>query len=90
MDFAGSGQSDGTWVTLGAKEVDDLAAVVQFLRSQSFVTTIGLWGRSMGAVTSLMYAQRDPSIAGMVLDSPFSKLTDLMVEIVGNQVRQRA
>jgi len=85
MDFVGSGLSDGSWVTLGAKEVDDLEAVVTFLRRQSFVTTIGLWGRSMGAVTSLMYAQRDPSIAGMVLDSPFSRLTDLMAEIVAQK-----
>lgn len=29
-------------------------------------STIGLWGRSMGAVTALLYSQRDPSVAGMV------------------------
>jgi hypothetical protein len=38
------------------------------------VSTIGLWGRSMGAVTALMYADYDPSIGGLVLDSPFSNL----------------
>uniref|UniRef100_A0A0A9FET2 Serine aminopeptidase S33 domain-containing protein n=1 Tax=Arundo donax TaxID=35708 RepID=A0A0A9FET2_ARUDO len=36
----------------------------------------------MGAVTSLMYGAEDPSIAGMVLDSPFSNLVDLMMELV--------
>ncbi|KAI3979910.1 hypothetical protein MKX01_042564 [Papaver californicum] len=46
------------------------------------VSCIGLWGRSMGAVTSLMYGAEDPSIAGMVLDSPFSDLVDLMMELV--------
>ena len=38
------------------------------------MSTIGLWGRSMGAVTALMHADRDPSIAAMVLDSPFTTL----------------
>lgn len=41
----------------------------------------GLWGRSMGAVSCLLYAARDPSMAGMVLDSPFSSLPELIVEI---------
>lgn len=29
-----------------------------------------------------MYGAEDPSIAGMVLDSPFSDLVDLMTELV--------
>jgi dienelactone hydrolase len=62
----GSGQSEGSWVTLGAHEVDDLATAVDYLRREGNVSTLGLWGRSMGAVTSLIYSQRDPSIAGMV------------------------
>jgi hypothetical protein len=35
----------------------------------------------MGAVTALMHADRDPSIAGLVLDSPFSSLTKLAEEL---------
>jgi hypothetical protein len=31
---------------------------------------------------SLMYGAEDPSIAGMVLDSPFADLVDLMMELV--------
>ncbi len=58
--------SDGEWVTLGAREVDDLAVAVAHLRTLEHVSTIGLWGRSMGAVTALLYARRDPSIAGVV------------------------
>lgn len=29
-----------------------------------------------------MYGAEDPSIAGMVLDSPFANLVDLMMELV--------
>ncbi|XP_047330055.1 uncharacterized protein LOC124933665 [Impatiens glandulifera] len=82
LDFSGSGLSGGEHVTLGWNEKDDLAAVVEYLREDGNVSLIGLWGRSMGAVTSLMYGAEDPSIAGMVLDSPFSDLVELMMELV--------
>lgn len=82
LDFSGSGLSGGEHVTLGWHEKDDLKAVVDHLRADGNVSLIGLWGRSMGAVTSLMYGAEDPSIAGMVLDSPFSDLVDLMMELV--------
>jgi len=83
LDFCGSGHSEGDWVSLGAFEKDDLDAVVQHLRIPGQGTsTIALWGRSMGAATALMYAERDPSIAGMVLDSPFASLEQLAEELV--------
>ena len=66
MFSQGSGLSEGSYVTLGALEVDDLATAVQYLRDEGSTSTIALWGRSMGAVTALLYCQRDPSIAGMV------------------------
>ncbi|KAF2584345.1 hypothetical protein F2Q70_00036627 [Brassica cretica] len=82
LDFSGSGLSGGEHVTLGWNEKDDLKAVVEYLRQDGNISLIGLWGRSMGAVTSLMYGAEDPSIAGMILDSPFSDLVDLMMELV--------
>ncbi|KAK7331199.1 hypothetical protein VNO77_25417 [Canavalia gladiata] len=81
LDFSGSGLSDGDHVSLGWHEKDDLKMVVAHLRSNKQVSHIGLWGRSMGAVTSLLYGAEDPSIAGMVLDSAFSNLYDLMLEL---------
>ena len=82
FDFAGSGKSDGDHVTLGFFEREDLMCVVAHLRATDVVSTIALWGRSMGAVTALMHGDRDPSIAAMVLDSPFSDLTRLCEEMV--------
>lgn len=35
----------------------------------------------MGAATSIFHVSRDPSIAGMVLDSPFSNLNTLSLEL---------
>ncbi|GMH26845.1 hypothetical protein Nepgr_028688 [Nepenthes gracilis] len=82
LDFSGSGLSDGDFVSLGWHEKDDLKVVVSYLRSNKQVSRIGLWGRSMGAVTSLLYGSEDPSVAGMVLDSAFSTLYDVMMELV--------
>jgi alpha-beta hydrolase superfamily lysophospholipase len=82
FDFSGCGHSEGDWVTLGYKEQDDLQTVIDYLRSTCSVSLIGLWGRSMGAVTSIFYTAKEPAaIAAMVLDSPFSNLNKLSLEL---------
>lgn len=58
---------------------------LQFIRDGGHTSSLALWGRSMGAVTAILYSERDPSVAGIVLDSPFSRLTDLMKELVEEQ-----
>ncbi|KAL4429458.1 hypothetical protein ABPG74_001303 [Tetrahymena malaccensis] len=81
FDFAGCGLSDGEYISLGWYEREDVDTIVNHLRSSGTVSTIGLWGRSMGAVTALMHADRDPSIAGLVLDSAFSSLRQLAEDL---------
>ena len=81
FDFSGCGKSEGEYISLGWYERDDVECVVDYLRGTNKVATIGLWGRSMGAVTAIMYGDRDPSIAGMVLDSPFCSLKVLTEEM---------
>lgn len=82
FDFAGSGKSDGEYVSLGYYEREDLMCIIAHLRATNVVSTIALWGRSMGAATALMHGDRDPSIACMILDSPFADLTQLAEEMV--------
>lgn len=82
LDFAGSGMSGGDYVTLGEYEKDDVAAVIEHLRTTGRVSAIGLWGRSMGAATALLHSHRDPSIACIILDSPFADLRQLANEMV--------
>jgi len=81
FDFAGCGLSEGEYISLGWWEREDLGMIVEHLRKERHVSTIGLWGRSMGAVTALLYGDRDPSIGGMVLDSPFSNMKVLVDEL---------
>jgi cephalosporin-C deacetylase-like acetyl esterase len=78
FDFSGCGQSEGEYISLGWFEKEDLKTVVDYLRSTQKVSYIGLWGRSMGAVTALLYGETDPSIAAIVADSPFSSLKQVI------------
>nr|CCA24963.1 serine protease family S09X putative [Albugo laibachii Nc14] len=82
LDFAGSGMSQGKYVSLGYHEQRDIATVVEYIRSEQEDCKIVLWGRSMGAVASLLYAEKDPAISVLVLDSPFSSLRQLALELV--------
>ena len=48
---------------------------------------VALWGRSMGAVTALRYLhiERDLSICGILVDSPFTDLTGLIHHLAGQK-----
>uniref|UniRef100_A0AAV1TBR5 RanBP2-type domain-containing protein n=1 Tax=Peronospora matthiolae TaxID=2874970 RepID=A0AAV1TBR5_9STRA len=82
FDTAGCGHSEGEYISLGYYERDDLRDVVTHLRTKMNIGTVALWGRSMGAATALLHADRDPSIAGIVVDSAFASLEQLVEEVV--------
>ena len=78
FDFSGCGQSEGEWVTLGWKEKNDLQAVLTYLASLESVSKVFLWGRSMGAATSIMYVAANPEkVSGIILDSGFSTFLEI-------------
>ena len=87
FDFTGSGNSDGSMASLGYYEKQDIGTVVKYLWEHGRVSSIGLWGRSMGAVASLLYAATDPTIAYVVADSPYSNLTELSLDIMTKNFR---
>lgn len=86
FDFCGSGKSEGEYISLGISERQDLAAVVEYLSLEKEVSGIALWGRSMGAVTSIMYASKDPYLRCIVCDSPFASLDMLIRDIVATRI----
>ena len=82
LDFFASTKK-GEFISLGYYEKDDVAVVVEYLSKSKIVSSIALWGRSMGAATSLIYTSEHPGdIACLVLDSPFSSLYQLASEVV--------
>ncbi|CAE7763223.1 yqkD, partial [Symbiodinium necroappetens] len=85
MDLSGSGQSEGEFISLGHFEQLDLQVLIQHLRNLG-ARLLGLWGRSMGAVTAILRAAEDSGISALVLDSPFSNLPMVAQELVQSQV----
>mmetsp|Transcript_7537 Transcript_7537/g.7400 ORF Transcript_7537/g.7400 Transcript_7537/m.7400 type:complete len:159 (-) Transcript_7537:431-907(-) len=81
FDWSGCGNSEGTYISLGYFERYDLEKLVEYLREKRRVGCIGLWGRSMGAVTAIYHASQNMQIASMVLDSPYSNLRELSLEL---------
>lgn len=82
FDFPGCGKSEGEYISLGWFEPLHLENIIQDLRRRHAVNSIGLWGRSMGAVTCIRLAERNSQeIRAMVLDSPFSDLEELVKRI---------
>ena len=82
FDFAGCGQSEGEYISLGWHEQDDVQLALEHLRASGIVTSMALWGRSMGACAAVMHASRDPGVAGIVADSPFASLEQVAMELV--------
>ena len=129
FDFAGSGLSDGEYVTLGwvslaaqiwifwpailmicsiqlsyyiwvlfsfcflmQHEQHDVATVMKYLIQKRGFKRVALWGRSMGAVSALLFAQSSlyqtirPTT--LVLDSPFCSFPRLVDDLIkGGAIR---
>lgn len=85
FDFAGSGLSEGKYVSLGNivfklgyYEAEDIKSVIKHLKKRiNQKIKLVLWGRSMGAVATLRYLllnTTQKSVLAAVLDSPFQSL----------------
>ena len=81
FDFAGCGLSEGDYVSLGYHEKDDLNGIINQTLKDFPVSSLSLWGRSMGAVTAILFCEKyQQSITSMILDSPFNELATVVKE----------
>ena len=87
MDFPGCGQSEGEYISLGYHESHDVKIIVDFINKLPGVGNIGLWGRSMGAATTMIYAHKDSRIKALVMDSPFADFNILAKDLVLQQIK---
>lgn len=91
FDFAGSGNSDGDFVTLGISEANDLDLIIFYLKTNYKVQNIGLWGRSMGAVSILLYAHNPSTdITYAIYDVPYYELESSGVHFAKNKLKVSA
>ena len=86
VDLPGCGLSEGEYISLGYYESYDLGIIVDFLENLPGVGKIGLWGRSMGAATALIYAHRDKRIKAICMDSPFANFCRLANELTKKNI----
>ena len=90
IDFAGCGLSDGSFVTLGWREREDLEAALAYLSSvPNMVSHVALYGRSMGAATAMLVAADDRfrhHIVGMVVDSCYTSVRQVLLELAKKYV----
>lgn len=91
FDFSGCGHSEGEWVTLGLKEFQDIKAVMGYLEVEMSITNFFLWGRSMGAVSCLLFLAEEAETGGdkyafgegrevhaVAYDSPFTDSREMV------------
>ena len=86
FDFPGCGLSEGDYISLGYHEKDDVKIIIDFIEKIPGVGNIGIWGRSMGAATTLLYAHKDPRVKAICVDSPFERFEKLAEELVIKQI----
>jgi fermentation-respiration switch protein FrsA (DUF1100 family) len=85
FDFRGHGDSDGHTCTFGLYEEADVRAAVDWLkhnRPEQARHVFGI-GSSMGAMSLVRAAARDPRIEAIVLDSAFTSAPDMAAAHLG-------
>jgi alpha/beta superfamily hydrolase len=77
--------SEGEYISLGYFEQEDVLTVVNHLRNNERIEAIGLWGRSMGAVTAILACRRSAELNVIVCDSPFTSLKRICQDLAWKQ-----
>ena len=80
FDFRYLGQSEGSYSSAGAKEVEDLLAAVQFLKTRG-VKEVGVWGFSMGGAVALMAIEKASEIKAVIAESSYASLAHMSLEL---------
>ena len=57
-------------VTFGYREAEQVEIALRWIQEHDLGSTI-LWGRSMGAVAALRSQLQNPTVSGIILDSPY-------------------
>lgn len=85
FDLRAHGNSGGENLGLTYVERDDLYSSIMFAKSELKIEEIVIYGTSYGATIAVSNALMDDSIKGVILDSPFYDLPELLVSEVSNR-----
>lgn len=73
LDLRACGESEGTVVTLGGRERDDVEAAVSYLQTRPDVDPdrLGIFGLSLGGALAILAASDSPAVRAVVAESAF-------------------
>jgi len=80
FDFRYLGESEGSYSTAGANEVQDLLAAIQFLKAKG-IKDVGVWGFSMGGAVALMGIKKAPEIKAVIAEASYASLALMAPEL---------
>ena len=81
FDFRYFGESEGSYSSAGAKEVEDLLAAIRFLKARE-IKEVGVWGFSMGGAVALMALEKAPEIRAVVSESSYASLAQMALALL--------
>lgn len=87
FDLRNSGNSTGSFTSMGYYEQRDVKAAVDYLHNQKQIQRIGIFGTSMGAATAVMTMVKDSRIDAAVLEAGWSNLTYLYQDIFEQYIK---
>jgi len=82
FDFRSFGESEGSYTTVGFKEVNDLDGAVKYLKTRKDVKNIGALGFSLGGSVAIMNKNND--VKAIVAESAYSNLNNMIESMYGN------
>ena len=82
FDLRNQGKSAKSFSTMGYFEKRDVIGALDYLQQQKQIESIGIFGTSMGAATSIMAMVDDSRIAAGVFEAGWANLDDLYSEII--------
>lgn len=91
FNFAGHGDSQTKFSTLGYRETDELLSAVEMLTQRDDVNhdRVGIWGSSLGAYAALAVAEEMPKVRAVVLDSAYKDPRELLDLQIGRATGNR-
>lgn len=80
FDFRAHGESGGFITTFGLKEVLDVEAAIEYLKSVPSLREkpVGIWGYSLGGAVGILTAAKNPEIKTVVSDSAFANFPEMV------------
>ncbi len=78
FDMRGHGRSEACRTSLGYYESCDAVLAMDYLRREKGISEIVLYGFSMGAVVAVLAAARDGKVSGVIAESPYDTLEEIV------------